>query len=70
MDKYRSITKYTQYTNKKIIGKIMIPPFNTNSKYEMFSVTLTSVVAGLVAAAAKLSVRVFACKIMDSKVIG
>jgi hypothetical protein len=47
----------------------MIPPLSTNSKYEMFSVTLTSVVAGLDAAAAKLSVRVFACKIKDNKVI-
>jgi hypothetical protein len=69
MDKYRSITKYTQYTNKKIIGKIMIPPFSTNSKYEMFSVTLTSVVAGLLAAETRVSVTGFACKIRDSKLI-
>jgi hypothetical protein len=48
----------------------MIPPFNTNSKYEMFSVTLTSVVTGLDAAEAMLSVRVFACKIKDNRFIG
>jgi hypothetical protein len=35
----------------------------------MFSVTLTSVVAGLLAAAAKVSITGFACKIRDSKVI-